>query len=227
MTIKILEKSIFEKRQKPAGHKAFTRKTRTGKISQVKEKPYVKKQDIREDMQKEMDKYLEGQGKKRGRQVFLVQLFESNQKDLLNNEDYAWSSGDKLLTDKAAMKLALHVCENGENGQQVMVWDDYSNLPVFTLVRNWKGVILKPFSKKQLKPIDFTTKNAQERKPSFTRKGTEKAPIPKILDEGENKTENERQEWVTFAIGNKKYKVTRSSSIGGYVSPYDYNIEAL
>jgi len=48
MTIKILEKSIFsfEKRQKPRGHKAYSRMTRAGKVAQVKEKPYAKKQKI-------------------------------------------------------------------------------------------------------------------------------------------------------------------------------------
>lgn len=46
MTIKIIEKSLFEKRQKPKGHRAYSRTTRTGKIAQIKEKPYAKKQKI-------------------------------------------------------------------------------------------------------------------------------------------------------------------------------------
>jgi len=38
-----LEKTIVEKARKlPKGHKGYSRKTRTGKISQVKEKPYPK-----------------------------------------------------------------------------------------------------------------------------------------------------------------------------------------
>jgi hypothetical protein len=42
MTIKILEKSIFEKRQKPKGHRTYSRMTPKGKVSQVKEKPYAR-----------------------------------------------------------------------------------------------------------------------------------------------------------------------------------------
>lgn len=50
MSIKIIEKSIisFEKRQKPRGHKAYSRMTPTGKIAQIKEKPYVKENKLNE-----------------------------------------------------------------------------------------------------------------------------------------------------------------------------------
>jgi hypothetical protein len=58
MTIKILEKTLFEKQQKPKGHKAYSRQTKTGKIAQVKEKPYNKKM-ISKEFTKRNNDYLD------------------------------------------------------------------------------------------------------------------------------------------------------------------------
>lgn len=46
MTLKIIEKSVFKKatRKNPAGHKAYSRMTPKGKVSQIKEKPYIKEE---------------------------------------------------------------------------------------------------------------------------------------------------------------------------------------
>lgn len=46
MALKIIEKSVFKKatRKNPAGHKAYSRMTPKGKVSQIKEKPYIKEE---------------------------------------------------------------------------------------------------------------------------------------------------------------------------------------
>jgi len=102
-----LEKIKLEKARKlPKGHKGYSRKTRTGKVSQVKEKPYVKKETREQRLERKLNSATEA-GDLRVAAYYKDKLEKLREKNPKKEKPYAKKEKDDIVYEDKHYKVII------------------------------------------------------------------------------------------------------------------------